>query len=94
MSKLFEVEFTVRAVVVADDEVHAYSVALNHAREIMRDDPLEDIDVGRAILERSHLPTGWDANCYPYGCRADKTIADHLAESSPDKLQKENTRCT
>lgn len=77
---LFEVEFTVRAVVQADDSTHAFEVAGDSAREIFRDDPLDDYDVGRQILEAKHLPSGWNVECIPYGGDGNTRISAILAE--------------
>lgn len=77
---LFEVEFTVRAVVQADDSTHAYSVAMDERREIFSDTSIGDVDVCREIREVSHLPDGWDVACLPYGGDGNTRIGEILAE--------------
>lgn len=77
---LFEVEFTVRAVVQADDSTHAFQVAMENSSDIFRDDPQDDFDVGRKILEASHLPSGWNVECVPYGGDGNTRIREILAE--------------
>ena len=91
MSQLFEIEIVVRAVVVAKDVTDAYRVALNARREIVREDPLTDIDVGRTITEPSHLPGEWVVGCLPFGATDDKTIADYLAEQEAAPVKDEST---
>lgn len=87
MSKLYEVEFTVTAVVLADDEAHAYKVARNEASEIFRDDPRDDIFVGRQIEYADQLPPSWDVECRPYGGKLgeDGIIGDYLGERPPER---------
>lgn len=83
MAKLFEVEIIVRAVIVADDDKHAQSVANNSAREIMREDSLDDICVASEITSLDDLPPGWSAPCIPFGAHGDRSIAQFLAELPP-----------
>lgn len=62
----FVVEFTVRTVVMGDDENHAYSNAMDDWREIAGDsEPV--IDVGGEVFSAKDLPSGWDLRCLPYG---------------------------
>lgn len=64
--KAYVVEFTVRAVVMGDDESDAWSAAHVDWRDIARDE-VPEVDVLNVILEERHLPTGWDLQCIPYG---------------------------
>lgn len=83
MSKLYEVEFMVRVVVLADDENHAYAVAEQNAFAIFRDDPRDDIFVCGEIKYANQLPQGWDAECLPYGGQ-DQEIGDYLENPTPE----------
>jgi len=68
MSKLFEIEITIRSVVQADDATHALMVARESADEIINEiDSLDCIDVMREVREAAHLPNGWNIDCLPYG---------------------------
>lgn len=77
MSKPYIVEFTVRAVVMADDQNDAYDVAESKWSEI-RSDNLPIIDVEGEVTNAARLPRGWDLGCIPYGgdgyTRLDKLI--------------------
>jgi hypothetical protein len=64
--KPFVVEFTLRTVVMAEDESDAYSVAEDEFREIASD-ARPDVDVEREVHSAKDLPTGWDLRCIPYG---------------------------
>lgn len=81
--KLFEVEITVRAAIVADDLCDAMSVAYSEARDIVRDDSLDDVDVVREIKVIGALPAGWGACDLPYGDNDDQSIAQILAAQPP-----------
>lgn len=85
MAKLYEVEFTVTAVVMADSEDHAYKVARDESSEIFRDDPRDGIDVVREIKYADQLPESWDVECRPYGGRLGEegVIGDYLEERPP-----------
>lgn len=64
--KPYVVEFTLRAVVMADDEAHAHCVATDEFRDIARDDD-PDVSVEREVHGAPDLPSGWDLDCLPYG---------------------------
>ena len=64
--KPFVVEFTVRSVVMADDEHHAFSVARDQFREIASD-VTPDVFVENEVKSEDDLPEGWDLVCLPYG---------------------------
>lgn len=67
MTRLFEVEITIRSVVAAADDALAYGAARFNAREMMRDNDLDDIDIVAEIKSLDDLPAGWDGLCLPYG---------------------------
>ena len=85
MSKLYEVEFTIVAVVLADDETHAHKVARGESSEIFRDDPRDGIDVVRQIKYADQLPDSWDVECRPYGGKLGEegVIGDFLEDRPP-----------
>lgn len=83
MPKLYEVEITVRAVIVADDLCDAMHVANCEARDIIRDDSLDDVYVVREIKKIESLPPDWTAACIPYGDHQDESIAQILADQPP-----------
>lgn len=82
--KLFEIEIKIRAVVAAIDNRDALSVAVSEARDIMLNDPLDDIDVAREITSIGQLPAGWSATCNPFGKHGDRSTAEFLANPPAD----------
>jgi hypothetical protein len=74
--KLYMVEVTTYAVVMARDEIHALNVADAYKRDIFGDDPSPNIDVDRAIEKLSDLKHGWDGECIPYGGDGNTRLAD------------------
>ena len=73
MVKLFSVRIITHAVVVADDESHAYSVARDHRIDAVADgNPEYDVEGGVACIEQ--LPRDWDGRCMPYGGDGKTTI--------------------
>lgn len=65
--KLYMVEITTHAVVVAEDEDHAREVASDCRRDALSDDIDPQIDVGREVTKLQDLENGWDGECIPYG---------------------------
>lgn len=82
MSKLYEVEIIVRAVVVADNDNDAWHVANRDRREIVSDSDF-DCDVVSQITSVKALPEGWDVGCLPFGTHDNRTIADYLDSLPP-----------
>lgn len=80
--KLFEIEITITAIVSANDETHAYAVAMDERREIVSDQGANEINVVREIRPGSTLPDNWNVECYPYGVD-ERTIAAILADQPP-----------
>lgn len=62
---LFTVEVSQTVVVEADDEHHAYEIALIFKNNIMED--LPDVIVYGQINKEEDLPLYWNDNCLPYG---------------------------
>lgn len=84
MSRLYEVEIIVRAVVVAENMQDAYRVADREKRDIARNDDLE-CDVVCEIKSEGQLPFGWDAECIPFGSEDDTRIGIYLENAPPER---------
>lgn len=66
--KAYMVEITTHAVVMANDEAHAYDVAENYKRDAFHDDPNPRIEIcGEVVARVDQLEHGWDGECIPYG---------------------------
>jgi len=65
--KAYMVEITTHAVVMADDEAHAYDVAENYKRDAFHDDPNPRIEIWGEVVRVDQLEHGWDGECIPYG---------------------------
>lgn len=82
--RLFAVELTIEAVILATDEVDAERIAHQEKADIMADaDP--EVHVGADLTLGGRLPSGWTADTYPYpvGNRTIQAIqatARHAAE--------------
>ncbi|SOY56814.1 hypothetical protein [Cupriavidus taiwanensis] len=80
--KLFTVEVSVIAVVMAESLMDAHSVAVSEMRDIVRDtDP--DIDVHGELKALDRLPEGWDPMCLPYGGDGETRLKDLLPGTEP-----------
>ncbi|WP_454751653.1 hypothetical protein [Cupriavidus necator] len=80
--KLFTVEISVTAVVMAESEMEAYSVAAYEAREIWSDaEP--DIGVHGEVQSLDRLPEEWDGMSLPYGGDGETRLKDLLPETEP-----------
>lgn len=84
MSKLYQVEITVLAVVAADDETHAWQVADSYKRDIMSDDPDPCIEVDVEVKKLADMRHGWDGECIPYGGDGNTRIGAILAAQQSD----------
>ncbi|WP_042886389.1 hypothetical protein [Cupriavidus necator] len=80
--KLFTVEVSVTAVVIADSEKEARSVASYELRDIVSDAEPE-IDVLGEIKGLNRLPSKWDPMCLPYGGDGETRLKDLLPETEP-----------
>lgn len=65
--KMWNVEVSYVAVVLADDEIEAAKVARRHAREIVSDAGESDCVVTHEVKDVSDFRDGWDGACLPYG---------------------------
>ena len=80
--KLFTVEMSVMAVVMAKSEMEAFTIAHGHRRDIW-DEGDPDIDVHGEIKGLDRLPEGWDPMCLPYGGDGETRLKDLLPETEP-----------
>lgn len=81
--KLYEIEFTVTAIVAAESKAEASLIAEQQWREIKNDTSVGDIciDIVREINKGEELCHPWDGYSFPYGPTAtDKRIKDYLEE--------------
>ncbi|MGD9671683.1 MAG: hypothetical protein AB7U75_21995 [Hyphomicrobiaceae bacterium] len=78
----YMVEITTYAVVMADDESHAHSVADDFKREICSDDWNPRIEVDGAVVKVEDLRHGWDGECIPYGGDGNTTLAALLVPNA------------
>ena len=65
--KAYMVEITTHAVVMADDEAHAYAVAETYKRDALHDDLDPRIEIEGEVAHVEQLGHGWDGECIPYG---------------------------
>ena len=65
--KAYMVEITTHAVVMADNEAHAYVVAESYKRDAFHDDPNPRIEIEGEVAHVEQLDHGWDGECIPYG---------------------------
>lgn len=84
MKQIFAVTLTYTALVLAENENDAESVARSETAEITSDDR-PNIESGCSIRSEAELLAwaelenqGWDTACFPYG--GDKSIGNYLAE--------------
>ena len=76
--KAFPVTFEFIAIVMAEDETHAYQVASDERNDILSDNPL-DMTVGVEVTKASQLKFyRWDEECIPYGGDGRTRLADLL----------------
>lgn len=86
---LYNVTLTLETeiIVVADDEDHAYQIALENARDaINNDSPNPNVSVRGEVTNEKHLRDGWDARCVPYGGDGNTMISallPHNEKSNP-----------
>ncbi len=76
MAKLWNVELTYVAVVLAEDEESAWDVAAANNRKIVGDSSVPIIDVCHRIKEKKDFRDGWDSMCIPYGGDGNSRICE------------------
>lgn len=67
MKKFYNVELTYVGVVYAEDEFEAHRIALDSARDIVRDSMDPKVDVTHEIKSKKDFRDGWDVGCIGYG---------------------------
>lgn len=72
--KMWNVEVSYVAVVLAGDEIEAAEVARRNAREIVRDAGESDCVVTHELKAVSDFRDEWDGACIPYGGDGNKRI--------------------
>lgn len=77
---LFKVEFTMVAVIQANDSDTASQIARDEWRDISRDDD-PGVLVVDEIASLHDLPEGWDGMCLPYGGDGDTRLKDVLPDT-------------
>lgn len=73
--KAFVAEYTVRAIIMANDESEAHIVADAKWREI-KGEERPSVDVVGELKKVSDLPDGWDLQCIPYGGDGNTRLAE------------------
>ena len=80
--KPYLVEITTYAVVMADDESHAYAVANSYKRDALGDDPDPRIEIECEVTKLTDLAHGWDGECIPYGGDGNTRLTDLLTANA------------
>jgi hypothetical protein len=95
--KPYVIQYTVRAVVIAEDGNDAYSVAEGGWREI-RGDAQPLIAVDGEVKSAESLPHGWDLRCLPYGgdgrTRLSELIEPTTTSAAAQAATKPLARCS
>ncbi|MBC8737019.1 hypothetical protein F6X40_09380 [Paraburkholderia sp. UCT31] len=78
----FAIALSVNAVVLANDESHAFQVAVHHCREIFGDVSSSQIEYSTpsAVRKASDLPRDWDLLCIPYGGDGNTRLSAYLEQ--------------
>jgi hypothetical protein len=86
--KPYVVEMTIRTVVMADDQGHAFIVARTQFRDIAREET-PDVFVDDEVRSEEDLPDGWDLACLPYGGDGNTRLSEILptAQAATDKSE-------
>lgn len=72
--KMWNVEVSYVAVVLAGSQIEAEGVARRDAREIVSDSDPADCTVTHEVKEIADFRDGWDGACLPYGGDGDSRI--------------------
>lgn len=77
--KPYVVTIKYTAIVMAESEIDAYSVACDHQREIQSDEEA-DISTGHELTGEDQLAAhGWNGECLPYGGDGNTKLKDIFA---------------
>ena len=90
--KAYMVEITTHAVVMADDEAHAYDVAENYKRDAFHDDPNPRIGIWGEVVRVDQLKHGWDGECIPYGGDGNTRLGALLTANATNSADAEGGR--
>ena len=84
--KPFKIELTVTAVVMAEDESHAFEVAAQRHRDILGDVWVGLVSLSQAepIPTLADLPKHWDGMCIPYNGDGNTRLSEILAPKEPE----------
>ena len=89
--KAYMVEITTHAVVMADDEAHAYAVAETYKRDALHDDLDPRIEIEGEVAHVEQLGHGWDGECIPYGGDGNTRLSALLTTNTEAKPSGEAT---
>lgn len=79
MPKPFLVEYTVYAVVMAEDDTHAHQIADSKYRDVFYDMGSPDgMFVRGEIKTQADLDGNWDLDCIPYNGDGNTRISEYL----------------
>jgi hypothetical protein len=78
--KPYFVKYTVTAVVMAEDESHAWQVARSHRSEVFGESDCNNICVEGEVTRGEQLRGGWDLQCIPYGGDGNTRIGELIAK--------------
>lgn len=77
-----DIDVSLSIVVEAEDEDHAWDIALDDHRDALRElEPNLQICVMGEARKLSQLKPGWDGDCIPYGGDGNTRLKDLLPES-------------
>lgn len=81
--KPFLVEYTVKAVVMAEDEDHAWAVARSECRDVFYEAGSPEIWVEHEVEKAEDLlGSGWDLGCIPYGGDGNTRISELMTSAA------------
>lgn len=81
MSKFYAVQLTTTAIVQVEDdqdELFAETIAMDHKREIVADNPLGVTTLCQVHSQADLRAHGWDGTCLPYGGNGDARLQELL----------------
>lgn len=86
--KPYFVEYTVTAVVMAEDETHAFMRAKSYRQDAMNDADDIDVFVRSEVKSEVDLIDGWDMECIPYGGDGNTRIGKYLEQAAETEATK------
>lgn len=76
--KPYFVEYTITAVVMAEDETDAFNRARHYLRDAVNDAGEVEVWVRNEVKTAADLEDGWDEDCVPYGGDGNTRIREYL----------------